>query len=291
MTHQLAFLGLGVMGAPMTVNLVRQGFSVNAWNRTPNTTGIEIVKQAGANVVNSIQDAVTTAEIIFTCVGDVSDVEEVLFGENGVVRTAKAGTLIVDLSTIGSQAAKKIASELEKHDLRFLDAPVSGGDIGALQGTLTIMVGGNEQDFAQCQPYFTAMGKTIRLCGAVGSGQAVKLCNQVLGAIHMVALCEAIKMAEIQGIDPSLMIEVCQTGAAGSWALANLGPKIVAENLEPGFMIKHILKDLRFVQEIVAASQENLPGVELADRLFKIVAQMEQGAEQGTQAMSRAYLE
>ncbi|PSF38473.1 oxidoreductase [Aphanothece hegewaldii CCALA 016] len=290
MAHQLAFLGLGVMGAPMTVNLVRHGFSVNAWNRTPNTIGVEIVKQSGANVVDSIQEAVATAEIIFTCVGDVADVEEVLLGDNGVIHFAQVGTLIVDLSTIGSQAAKKIASELEKYDLRFLDAPVSGGDIGAQKGTLTIMVGGEEQDFIECQPYFAAIGKTIRLCGAVGSGQAVKLCNQVLGAVHMVALCEAIYMAKIQGIDPSLMIEVCQTGAAGSWALSNLGPKIVASDLEPGFMIKHILKDLRFVQEIVAASEENLLGVELADRLFKIVAELDQGAQQGTQAMIRAYL-
>lgn len=291
MSHQLAFLGLGVMGAPMTINLLRQGFSVNAWNRTPNTTGIEIIKQAGGKVFDTLSDAVAMAEIVFTCVGDVPDVEEVLLGENGVIHSAKVGTLVVDLSTIGSQAAKKIASELEKYNLRFLDAPVSGGDIGAQRGTLTIMVGGNEADFNQCQPYFAAMGKTIRLCGSVGSGQAVKLCNQVLGAIHMVALCEAIKMANIQEIDPTLMIEVCQTGAAGSWALANLGPKIVASNLEPGFMVKHILKDLRFVQEIVSESQDNLPGVELADRLFKIVAEMEQGAEQGTQAMIRAYLE
>lgn len=289
MTYQLAFLGLGVMGAPMTVNLVRQGFSVNAWNRTPDHLGVKIVKESGANIVDSIQEAVETAKIIFTCVGDVPDVEEILLGENGVIHFAQAGTLVVDLSTIGSQAAKKIASELQKYHLRFLDAPVSGGDIGAQQGTLTIMVGGEIQDFNECQPYLAAMGKTIRLCGLVGSGQAVKLCNQVLGAVHMVALCEAIKMAKIQEIDPSLMIEVCQTGAAGSWALSNLGPKIVASDLEPGFMIKHILKDLRFVQEIVAASEENLPGVELADRLFKIVADLERGAEQGTQAMIRAY--
>jgi len=285
MTQQLAFLGLGLMGGSMTANLAKKGFFVNAWNRTPNRPGVEIATAAGANVVSSLQACVKNADVIFTCVGDVPDVEEVILG--GVVKFAQPGALVVDMSTIGSNAAQKISSELQTHNLRFLDAPVSGGDIGAQKGTLTIMVGGEPADFAQCQPYFEAMGKTIRLCGPVGSGQAVKMCNQVLCAVHMVALCEALQMAEKQGIDPNLMIEVCSTGAAGSWALSNLGPKIIDSDLAPGFMIKHILKDLRLVLETGA----NIPGVELADRLFKQVKDMDngKGAQQGTQAMIRSY--
>jgi 3-hydroxyisobutyrate dehydrogenase len=281
---QIAFLGLGTMGAPMTANLVKKGYKVKAWNRTPKNL-------LRINVVSSLQEAVESAEVIFTCVGDVPDVEEVLLGENGVVKFATPEALVVDFSTIGSEAAKRIGTELEKHNLRFLDAPVSGGDIGAQNGTLTIMVGGSAENFAQCQPYLEAMGKNIRLCGPIGSGQAVKLCNQVLASLYMVGICEAMKLAEIQGIDPNLIVEVCGTGAAASWALSNLGPKIINSDFAPGFMIKHIAKDLRLVREVLANNSEDLPGIDLAEGLFKTVQSLDegQGENQGTQAMIRAY--
>lgn len=289
--QQLAFLGLGVMGGPMTANLARQGFSVTAWNRSSDRPGIEIAQRAGAKIVTTISEAVANADIILTCLGDVPDVQEVLLGENGVIDYAKPNAIIVDFSTIGRDAVQAIAQELNQKSLRFLDAPVSGGDIGAQNGTLTMMVGGATEDFQAVYPYFTKMGKNIYHCGPVGSGQAVKLCNQVLAALNMVGLCEAITLAKAQGIDPNLMIEVCSTGAAGSWALANLAPKIVADDLEPGFMIKHILKDLRLVQETVEDSEPTLAGVQLADQLFKLVRDLDdgKGAEQGTQAMIRAY--
>lgn len=285
MNKKITFLGLGVMGTPMTANLAHQ-VPVKAWNRTPDSPGITTAANAGATIVPSIQEAVESADIIFTCLGDVPDVEEVILGQEGVAKYAKSKALIVDMTTIGADAARKIGAELKRRNLRFLDAPVSGGDIGAINGTLTIMVGGDPKDFEECKPLFEVMGKTISLCGPIGSGQAVKLCNQVLCAIHMVALCEAIKMAEEQAIDPNLIIEVCSTGAAGSWALSNLGPKIIESDFEPGFMVKHILKDLRLVQE---TSDEDLVGVKLADSLFKTVQKLERGATQGTQAMIRAY--
>jgi 3-hydroxyisobutyrate dehydrogenase len=155
------------------------------------------------------------------------------------------------------------------------------------------MVGGEPSDFEQSKPVLEVLGKTIRLCGPVGSGQAVKLCNQVLAALHMVGLCEAMQLAEQQGIDPKLVVDVCSTGAAGSWALSNLGPKIIESDFRPGFMIKHILKDLRLVQESLSSSGETLPGVEISDRLFQLVQEMDSGAggEQGTQAMIRTYRE
>lgn len=291
-SHQeIAFLGLGVMGAPMTANLARQGFSVTAWNRSSDRPGIEIAQTAGAKIAHTLEDAIANADVILTCLGDVPDVKQVILGENGVIHHAKPNALIVDFSTIGRDAAQEIAQTLQEYHLRFLDAPVSGGDIGAQKGTLTIMVGGSEADFQEIQPYLAAMGKNIYHCGPVGSGQAVKLCNQVLCALHMVGLCEAIALAHEQNIDPNLMIEVCSTGAAGSWALANLGPKIVEDDLNPGFMIKHILKDLRLVQETFKNSDKSFAGVELADQLFKIVQNLDdgKGAEQGTQAMIRAY--
>jgi len=289
---QIAFLGLGLMGAPMTANLAKSGYPVKAWNRTKDRPGVEIAKNAGATIVNSIQEAVETADIIFTCVGDVPDVQEVVLGTDGIAKYAKTNALIIDTSTIGSQAAIKIATELKQFKLRFLDAPISGGDIGAQKGTLTIMVGGDRADFDECFPFFEIMGKNITLCGPVGSGQAVKLCNQVLCGVNMVALCEAISLAKMQGIDPNLIVEVCGTGAAGSWALSNLGPKIINSDLAPGFAIKHILKDLRLVRETVREGN-SLPGFDLSDRLFKLVSELDNGTgdEQGTQAMIRAYLE
>jgi len=291
MKQQIAFLGLGLMGSSMTANLARSGYSVTAWNRTPHRPGIEVAANAGAKVVSSIQEAVETADVVFLCVGDVPDVEEVILGVGGVAESARPGTLVIDTSTIGPNAAQNIAAELKQRQLRFLDAPISGGDIGAKNGTLTIMVGGEPTDFEESKPLLEVLGKTIRLCGAVGSGQAVKLCNQVLGSVHMIALCEAMQLAQQQGIDPNLIIEVCSTGAAGSWALSNLGPKIAESDLQPGFMIKHMLKDLRLVQETLKQSNYQLPGVDMAEELFKIVKDLDdgKGSEQGTQAMIRAY--
>ncbi len=291
-TQEIAFLGLGLMGAPMTANLARSGYSVTAWNRTPNRPGVRAAKEAGATIVASIREAVARADIVFSCVGDVPDVEEVIFGLDGVAASARPGTLIIDTSTIGAIAARKIGAELKKQNLRFLDAPVSGGDIGAKNGTLTIMVGGEVADFEESKPLLEVMGKTIRLCGGVGSGQAVKLCNQVLASLHMVALCEAMELAKQQEIDRNLIIEVCGTGAAGSWALSHLGPKIVAGDFQPGFAIKHILKDLRLVQDTLESGEE-LPGVKLAENLFKMVKELDggTGGELGTQAMIRAYFE
>jgi 3-hydroxyisobutyrate dehydrogenase len=292
-TILIACVGMGVMGSPMAANLARSGQKVSIWNRTPNRPGIHLAANAGAKVASSIQEAVKKADIIFTCLADVSDVEAVILGAGGIAEFAQPNALIIDMSTIGPDAARKLGVKLKKYNLRFLDAPVSGGDTGAKNGTLTIMVGGEPTDFEECKPLLEILGKKIFLCGPVGSGQAVKLCNQALCAVHMVALCEAMQIAKLQGIDPNLMIEVCGTGAAGSWALSNLGPQIVESDFAPGFMIKHMLKDLRLVQESITPSGQDLPGVQLANHLFKVTKELDGGTagEQGTQAMLRAYRE
>ena len=291
MKHQLAFLGLGVMGAPMAKNLFDAGCSIKGWNRTKDSPNVKSLRQnSSLPIVETIAEAVSDAEIIFTCLSDVPDVEEVLLSDKGVIQFAQPHTLIVDFSTIGSKAVKNIARKLSKKEIRFLDAPVSGGDIGAQQGTLTIMVGGNETDFAESEPYLQIVGKNITHCGVTGSGQAVKLCNQVLASVHMVALCEAMQLAEIQGIDRNLIVKVCSTGAAGSWALSNLGSKIIEGDYQPGFMIKHILKDLRLVEETLTDNSV-LPGVELAKKMFQIAADLDDGKgyTEGTQAMIKSY--
>ncbi|BAW95540.1 3-hydroxyisobutyrate dehydrogenase [[Synechococcus] sp. NIES-970] len=287
MPKTIAFLGIGVMGAPMALNLQQNGYPVIVWNRSAASSYLAKVAAAGVPIAATIAEAVQGADYIFSCVSDVPDVKAVLLGDTGVVHFAKPHALVIDFSTIGPTAAQDVAKTLETKQLRFLDAPVSGGDIGAKNGTLTIMVGGDRSDFDEAKPYLEAMGKNIYHCGPVGSGQAVKLCNQVLCAIHMVALCEAIALAHAQGIDPNLMIDVCQTGAAGSWAIANLGRKITAADFRPGFMVKHILKDLRLVNENLADLP--LPGLAIAQQKFQDTAQLADALEQGTQAMFRTY--
>ncbi|AFZ47255.1 6-phosphogluconate dehydrogenase NAD-binding protein [Cyanobacterium stanieri PCC 7202] len=288
--NQIAFLGLGVMGAPMTINFAQHNLPIKAWNRTGDRPWLQNVTASGATIVNSIQEAVESASIIFTCLGDIPDVEEVIFGNGGIIHHASPHSIIVDFSTIGSQGARAIALKLKTHQIRFMDAPVSGGDIGAKNGTLTIMVGGEKADFEEIKPYLDIVGKNITYCGEVGSGQAVKLCNQVLASLHMVALCEALQLAKTQNIDPNLIVDVCSTGAAGSWALTNLAPKIINQDYQPGFMIKHILKDLRLVKEVIE-DIENYPGINLAQQLFQQVAHQnnDNGYLEGTQAMIKAY--
>ena len=300
MTQKIAFLGLGLMGGAMAANLVKRGYSVIGWNRTKDRPMIAPFINAGGTLAESLQEAIIAADVVFSCLGDVPDVTEVLIGEKGAIGFAKANALFIDTSTIGSNAAKDIANALIHDGLRFLDAPVSGGDVGARNGTLTFMVGGNPEDLQECLHLFEAMGSNIKHCGANGSGQAVKLCNQTLVSVYMLALCETMQMAEKMGIDPQLVVDVCGSGAAGSWALTNLGMKVAKGDYHAGFAIKHMLKDLRLVQEISqkisheGGEQDfalDLPAIALAVEKFQKVSQLDdgQGAEQGTQAMIRAY--
>jgi 3-hydroxyisobutyrate dehydrogenase len=307
MNQNVAFLGLGTMGSAMAANLVKQGFKVKGWNRSQERPSIADFVAVGGTIAPSLDLAVRDADVIFLCVGDAPDAITLILGNgsekdvdkglenalenNSVAKFAKSGALIVDCSTIGSVAAKHIGGVLSDRNLRFLDAPVSGGDVGARNATLTFMVGGNPDDFAECQPFFAAMGKTIRHCGAIGSGQAVKLCNQTLASIYMVAVCEAMQLAAQMEIDPNLVVEVCGSGAASSWALTNLGLKVAESDFQPGFAIAHMLKDLRLVKEVAAIGCDDFPGIELAHQLFQKTSELESGNRQGTQAMIRAYRE
>ena len=289
---QIAYLGLGIMGSAMAANLSAAGAKLIGWNRTPGRSSAQTAENAGATIVTSLQEAVRSADIIFTCLSDVGDVESVILGKGGVAECVRKGAVVIDMTTIGPQAAKNLKAGLKKHGVRFLDAPVTGGDVGARMGTLTIMVGGDKADLEECRPYLEVIGTNIIHCGPVGSGQSVKLCNQVLCAINMVSLCESLLLAQELGIDPRLVVDVCSKGAGGSWALTNLGPRAIEADFQPGFMIKHIIKDLRLVAESLKSDRDLLPGVELADRRFKLAATTDdgKGEEQGTQAMMRAYL-
>jgi len=217
---------------------------------------------------------------------------------------ARPGAVVVDFSTIGPEAAQTVSRRLTAGGLCFLDAPVTGGDVGAKNATLTIMVGGSEADYQAVLPLLELLGKNIRYCGPAGAGQALKLCNQVLCAVNMVSVCEAFTLADRLGLDRALVVDVLQSGAGGSWALANLGKRILNEDLKPAFSLRNMLKDLRLVFSSIedssiedgesdsgAGARELLPGTALSDRLFARVAGESNDAPDayGTQAMVKAY--
>lgn len=281
-----AFLGMGVMGAPMAMHLQNADFAPTCFNRTPapGSVGLKRVIEAGCSTAGTPTDAARGASIVCLCVTNAPDVESLLF-DQGVTETCADNALIIDFSTIAQGAAQAIGARLVEQGKRFVDAPVSGGDIGAENATLTVMAGGAPEDFAEARPLFEAVGKNVHHCGAIGSGQAVKACNQVLGAVHMVALCEAFTLAKQTNIDPKLIVEVCATGAAGSWALTNLGPRIDQDDLANGFAIDLLLKDLGIVQSAGAS----LPGTTLAESLLNKAREVSPLDNPATQAMIEAY--
>jgi 3-hydroxyisobutyrate dehydrogenase len=292
---KIAYLGLGLMGEAMAVNLSRAGLDVVGWNRTPGKSGEAALLAAGGKVEKALKDAVSGAGVVFTCLGDIEDVEQVLIKAGGVIECAAPGTVIADFSTIGPEAAKRIFDILNGSGLHFLDAPVTGGDVGARNATLTVMVGGDEEPFQKALPLLKKIGKTIKRCGPSGSGQALKLCNQILCAVNMISVCEAFHLAKQLGVDENLVVEVLSAGAGGSWALTNLGPRIIKSDFAPGFALKHMLKDLRLVFENLDGESDQLPGTKLAQALFKQVGENDGSASggadgaRGTQAMSLAY--
>jgi 3-hydroxyisobutyrate dehydrogenase len=277
------------MGRPMAKNLLTAGHAVTVYNRT--ASRCDEVVAAGARRAESPRECARGNEVVITMVTDSPDVEEVLFGrgdgEEGAVEGAVRGTVFVDMSTISPEVARSIARRLEERGFGFLDAPVSGGDIGAQKGTLTIMAGGRPDVFERVVPVFEAMGSRITLVGESGAGQVTKACNQILCALNLLGVCEAIAFAHRSGIDLEKMHRVVTGGAANSWALENLGKAIIAGNFDPGFMVRLIQKDLDIC--LSAGKELGLPlaGTALAHQLFRSNEAHGEG-ELGTQAMFKA---
>ncbi len=232
MTTRVAFIGLGIMGLPMAGHLLRVGVPLTVHTRTRAKAG-ELLK-AGATWAQTPAEAAGNSDVVFVCVTDTPDVEAVLLGESGVIRSARAGMIVVDHSTISPTATKGFAVELERGGTALLDAPVSGGDVGARNATLSIMAGGERQAFDRVLPLLQHMGKTITYCGPSGSGQLTKLVNQILVSVTNLAVSEAMTLAIAGGLDPAKTIEAVAGGAAGSWQLNNLGPKMIARDFRPG---------------------------------------------------------
>jgi 3-hydroxyisobutyrate dehydrogenase len=270
------------MGGPMAGHLLAAGHALSVHTRTRDRA--QPLLQAGATWADSPRDAAAAAEVVFICVPDTPDVEAVIHGPGGLIESARPGLIVVDHSTISPSATRNMSRALAGKGAVLLDAPVSGGDVGARNATLSIMVGGDEAAFNAVQPLLAHMGRTIIHCGASGNGQLTKLVNQVVVSITNLAVCEGLTFAARNGLDLQKTIEAISGGAAGSWQLSNLGPKMVKRDFAPGFMIDLMQKDLRLIMNAAHESGVCLPASSLVHHLFTS-AQAGGHGRDGTQAL------
>jgi 3-hydroxyisobutyrate dehydrogenase len=288
MAERVGFIGLGIMGLPMARNLLKAGFPVVAYNRSP--AKVDQVAEDGAERGESPRDVAERSDIIVICVTASDDVRNVVLGTEqvpGVLDGVRAGSLVIDMSTISPAVTRELSALLAERDVAMLDAPVSGGDAGAIAGTLSIMVGGPDEALERARPVLEAMGSRITHCGPSGAGQTVKLCNQIAVCINNFAMAEALVFCQRSGVDPSTMLEAISAGAAGSWQISNLGPRVVQRDFAPGFKVGLQQKDLRLALEAADQLDLPLPGTSMVHQLFRAVEHAH-GPDVGTQALVRA---
>ncbi len=283
---KIAFVGTGVMGQGMVANLLKAGHEVAVYTRTK--TKADGLLALGARWAASPAEAARGADIAISMVGYPNDVEEVWRGPQGFMSSAKPGCVLVDMTTSSPALARSLAAEASAKGFVPLDAPVSGGDRGAREGTLTIMVGGAQKDFDFAQPVFAAMGKTIVLQGAPGTGQLCKLANQIGIASGMIAMAEALAFARATGLNLETTLRSISGGGASSWALLNLAPRVLKGDFAPGFYVKHFVKDIGLALDVCREQKVSLPGLELAAKLYAEVVAAGEG-DAGTQALARLY--
>ncbi len=283
--EKIGFVGLGIMGSPMALNLLKAGFDVIAYNRTEKK--VDAIIKAGGEGGKTPKEVAEKSDIIITIVSDTPDVEDVILGKDGVINGIKKGSVVIDMSTISPSVTKEIAKKLKTKNVEMLDAPVSGGDVGAINGTLSIMVGGSSETLERCRTIFEAMGKSITYCGTNGMGQTTKLCNQILVSVTNMAVSEAVLFAQKSGLDAHTMVEATKGGAAGSWQLSNLAPKMIDEDFAPGFMIDLQQKDLRLVIQAAEEMHLPLPALSYVHQLYKSNEANGEGRE-GTQALFKS---
>ena len=282
----VGFIGLGVMGRSMARHIRSAGYPLLVYNRT--RARADEILGLGAQWRDSAGAVAKDADVVITIVGYPRDVEEVYFGADGILAQARPDSLLIDMTTSTPALARRIADAARERGCAALDAPVSGGDIGAREARLTIMVGGEAAAFERAQPIFQKIGRTITLMGAAGAGQHTKMCNQIAIAAGMMGVCEALVYAEEAGLDRTRMMETISTGAAASWSLSNYGPRIIAGNFEPGFYVKHFIKDMEIALQAAGEMGLETPGLQLALDLYKELAE-EGYADAGTQALYTLY--
>nr|WP_231131356.1 NAD(P)-dependent oxidoreductase [Crateriforma conspicua] len=283
---RIGWIGTGVMGASMCGHLIDAGFSATVFNRTRSKA--EALIERGATWADSPRAVAETSDVIFTIVGFPHDVRSVILDEDtGVLAGCDSGNIIVDMTTSQPSLAVEIAQAAAKRDVLALDAPVSGGDKGAKKGTLSIMIGGDAGAVAALQPCWDAMGKTVVHQGDAGSGQHTKMVNQILISTGMIGVCEALIYGHRAGLDLPTVLKSVGSGAAGSWSLSNLGPRIIDNNFDPGFFVEHFIKDMGIALAESRRMGLSMPGLALAQQLYQAVAA--QGhAKDGTHALALA---
>lgn len=282
----VAFIGTGVMGGPMAGHLMDAGYSLVVFNRTK--ARADALVERGASWAPSPGAAAAAADVVVTMVGYPADVEAIYLDEGGILDSAREGTVLVDMTTSSPTLAARIAESAAARGLTALDAPVSGGDVGAKNATLTIMVGGDEAAFAEVEPLLRAMGTNVVLQGGPGAGQHTKMANQVAIAGSMLATAESLAYAEAAGLDPARVLESIGAGSAASWSLVNLAPRILNANFAPGFYVKHFVKDMRIAFASAEELGLDLPGLATAKRLYEHL-EANGGANLGTQALWLLY--
>ena len=284
-TTRIGWIGTGVMGVSMCSLLMKEGYSATVYNRTK-AKAAPLLEQ-GATWVDSPMEVAATADVVFTIVGFPKDVEEVYFGANGIFSGAKPGSIVVDMTTTRPSLAEKIAAEATTKNIEAIDAPVSGGDVGAKNGTLSIMVGGNKAAVDTIMPLFEIMGKNIIHQGKAGAGQHTKMCNQITIAGTMIGVCESLLYGHKAGLDLDVMLQSISGGAAGCWTLSNLAPRVVKRNFDPGFYVEHFIKDMEIALEEARRLHLSLPGLALVHQLYKAVEAQGHGRK-GTHALTLA---
>jgi 3-hydroxyisobutyrate dehydrogenase len=289
----VGFVGTGIMGRSMAGHLLAAGYDVHVFNRTRSKT--EPLLAAGARWHDTPGGVAEASDVVITMVGMPSDVEEVYFGGteavpegSGLIARSHPGGLLIDMTTSSPAVARRIASAAAARGLTAIDAPVTGGDVGARAATLTIMLGGDAAACDRAQPILARLGKSVTRLGEAGAGQRCKLANQVAVAVGMVAWCEALAHARAGGLDPMAVQQVISGGAAGSWGLTSLAPRALSGDMAPGFLVKHLLKDIGLARACAAESGLVLPGLETAERLYALAA-THGWADEGTQVLYRLY--
>ncbi|HPG95904.1 MAG TPA: NAD(P)-dependent oxidoreductase [Rectinema sp.] len=282
----IGFIGLGVMGAPMAGHIRASGERLLIYTRTKSKA--RLVLDTGAEWRDSPKQIAEECDVVFTMVGYPKDVEEIYFGPDGLIENARPGTIFVDFTTSSPDLAVKIYESAKARGLSAIDAPVSGGDIGAKNATLTIMVGGDEETFQKVKPLLETVGKTVILQGGPGAGQHTKMANQIAVAGNLLGTVEALIYAKNAGLDPKHVLLSIANGAAQSWQLSNNAPRMLERNFDPGFYIKHFLKDLRIALDSAHAMHIELPMLALSEKLFAKMVNEGMG-ELGTQAIYLLY--
>lgn len=283
---KIGFIGVGVMGKAMTRNLLKHGFEVTIYTRTK--AKVQDLIDEGVPFAPNVKACVKDQDIVITMVGYPSDVKEVYFGQDGIIENAKNGAILIDMTTSSPELAKEIAIQAKAHQLESLDAPVSGGDTGAKNGTLAIMVGGNKDAYERALPVFEAMGKNIVYEGTSGAGQHTKMANQIALAGAVAGVVEAMTYAKKAGLDVQTMLDTISTGAAGSWQMSNTAPRMLEGDMNPGFYIKHMIKDLKIAIDQAAQNDLDLKVLDTVKDMYEDLAS--RGMEDlGTQALIHYY--